>query len=124
MKNIILVGIGGFAGSVCRYLISLYTIKTMDGAIPYGTLFVNLTGSLLIGLIAGLFARSNYQSLQLILITGFCGGFTTFSTFSLEGLKMLETSRYLLYAGYVGISIVGGLALCFLGFFVSIKTMN
>lgn len=121
MKNVLLVGLGGFVGSAFRYLISLYALKSFPGPLPLGTLFVNLVGSFLIGLLAGLMVKSNYEPLQLVLLTGFCGGFTTFSTFSLEGLKMLESYRYLYYGGYVGLSVVGGLALCFLGFFLAQK---
>lgn len=124
MKNILLVGLGGFAGSVCRYLISVYSMKTFASALPIGTLFVNLGGSLLIGLLAGAMIKSEYSSLQLLLLTGFCGGFTTFSTFSIEGMKLLENARYGYYTGYVVLSVIGGLVLCMAGFWLAQKMQN
>lgn len=120
MKNILLVGIGGFMGSVARYLIGVYSIKYFSNAL-IGTFTVNLAGSFLIGLLAGFLAKPHYQPYQLILITGFCGGFTTFSTFSMEGLKLLRGSFHLQYIGYTAASIAGGLTLCFLGVWVAQK---
>lgn len=121
MKNVLLVGLGGFVGSIFRYLTGMYALKLVPSVFPWGTLMVNLTGSLLIGLLAGLFTKSTYQTYQLLLITGFCGGFTTFSTFSLEGLKLLRSAHYLEYFSYAAASVAGGLGLCFLGFLVSQK---
>ncbi|MFY0605074.1 MAG: fluoride efflux transporter CrcB [Cyclobacteriaceae bacterium] len=121
MKQLLLVGIGGFSGSILRYLMGLYSVKLLDSSFPYGTLSVNLIGSLLIGLLAGSLIKTESQSLQLLMITGFCGGFTTFSAFSLEGLKMIKEAQYFHYAGYIGISILGGLLLCLIGFWLAQK---
>jgi len=124
MKDILLVGIGGFAGSVCRYLVGLSYLKAVGAGFPYGTLTVNLVGSLLIGFLAGSLLKMENNTLQLFMLTGFCGGFTTFSSFSLEGLKMLRGSQYLEYAGYVGFSVFGGILLCFLGIWVGQKLFS
>lgn len=119
MKNILLVGIGGFIGSVARYLLGLASQSWFQGVYPLGTLTVNLVGSLLIGILAGYLIKSHHITAQLILITGFCGGFTTFSTFSLEGLKILQNGAIGLYIAYALASLIGGLGLCLLGFWLT-----
>lgn len=121
IKDLLLVGLGGFAGSVSRYLVGLYTLKITSSLFPYATLGVNLAGSLLIGLLAGILIKSTYQPYQLFLLTGFCGGFTTFSTFSLDGVKLLRTELYTYYLVYTATSIIGGLLLCVLGLWVAQK---
>lgn len=119
MKEILFVGIGGFIGSISRYSIGLLTAKQFGTVFLNGTLFVNLLGSLLIGILAGYFAKSQQSSMtSLILITGFCGGFTTFSTFSLDNLRLLKEQMYLSFALYGVGSVVGGLVLCTLGYWI------
>lgn len=124
MKHLLLVGFGGFAGSICRYLMSIYALRLFPFQILTGTLLVNLLGSLLIGLISGSLLKPATQPYQLLLITGFCGGFTTFSSFSLEGLKMLKAAQYGLYAGYTTLSVVGGLLLCLAGVWLAHKMIG
>lgn len=124
IKELLLVGFGGFAGSISRYLVGLYALRVSASNFPYGTLSVNLLGSLLIGLFAGFFAKSLGQSSQLVLMTGFCGGFTTFSTFSLEGVRLLRSALYGQYIGYIVASILGGLVLCFLGLWIAQKLVS
>ena len=82
MKEILMVGLGGFAGSVCRYLISVAMLPLIpqDG-IPWHTLLVNVVGSLLIGFLLAAEVQGHWHSLGVV---GFCGGFTTFSTFSFK----------------------------------------
>ena len=123
MKNILLVGLGGFAGSICRYMVTVYSLKFLASNFPYGTLIVNLVGSVLIGLLAGALLKMNNQFYQLLLITGFCGGFTTFSSFSIEGLRLLKEAQYYQYVSYVTVSVFGGLVLCLLGVWIAQKLL-
>ena len=86
IKDIILVGTGSFLGGIARYLVSL-GMNGMGSAFPWATMTANIVGCLLIGLLWAAFNRLNASSqLNLLLIVGFCGGFTTFSTFSKESL--------------------------------------
>lgn len=102
--NFLFVALGGALGAVCRYGLSLVTVK-MD--FPLMTFITNLLGAFIIGLIAGTAARKNVSSgLVLFLKTGFCGSFTTFSTFSLEAFTLLQKGAYLTAAVYVVLSLV------------------
>ena len=106
LRNIFLVALGGAIGSVCRYLIS----KLSVGTFPWGTLTVNILGSLLIGLLTGLMLRDSVSpEMKLLLVTGFCGGFTTFSTFANESFGMMKAGDVLQMALYVGVSVVIGI---------------
>lgn len=117
IKDIILVGIGSGIGGICRYLISLAMNHGCNG-FPWGTFTVNVAGCLLIGILWG--ATSRFQNLSpsfsLFLMVGFCGGFTTFSTFSKEGLTMLQANNYLLFSLYAIGSVVLGVMAVALGY--------
>jgi CrcB protein len=118
MKEFIIVGFGGFSGSVLRYLVQKLYITHTTSAFPWSTLIVNLAGSLFIGVIYGLAERYNLFTLEwrLFLATGFCGGFTTFSAFSNDGLILLRDGNYLYFLVYVFTSVIIGLLLAFLGY--------
>ncbi len=106
LGNILLVAAGGAVGSVCRYLLSSVHVALF----PWGTLTVNVLGSLLIGLLAGLSGRGILSpELKLLLVTGFCGGFTTFSTFANESFGMMKAGEVLTAAVYVGVSVSVGI---------------
>jgi|SRR5690625_367584 len=121
-KSILLVGIGGFFGSILRYLISYYLgVKTLS-AIPYGTLTVNVLGSFFLGVIIGFtWQDSTTTGTRLFLATGFCGGFTTFSTFSYEFFLMLQDGH--IHAGmlYMFFSVVSGLLAVWCGYLLMIR---
>lgn len=110
MINVLFVGLGGALGAACRYLISLIPLK---GDFPFLTLLTNLLGAVLIGIVVGIAGSNEKISKQGVLFfkTGVCGGFTTFSTFSLEGFTLLEGGKYLLGTAYIVASVV----LCLLG---------
>ena len=84
VRNLLLVALGGGLGSVCRYLVS----RMVESSFPWGTFAVNILGSLLIGLLVALVGKGIVSNeIKLLLVTGFCGGFTTFSTFANESAK-------------------------------------
>ena len=119
IRNIIAVGAGSFIGGIARYLVSL-AMKGISKGFPWGTLLVNLLGCLTIGLLWGFLSRNASESTSwgLFLTVGLCGGFTTFSTFSKEALTMLQTGQIWGFASYIAISILAGIALVALGYYI------
>lgn len=110
MKPFLLVALGGGAGAVCRYALTLLPIS---GRFPFATLIANVLGALIIGFLAGCAIQldSFPANLNLLLKTGFCGGFTTFSTFSLETVTLWQQHRFWTACGNAILS----LAVCFAG---------
>ena len=119
IKNILAVGAGSFIGGAARYLVSL-AMKGIGKGFPWATLAVNLAGCLMIGLLWGLLSRNAAEktSWGLFLTVGLCGGFTTFSTFSKEALAMLQTGQIWGFASYIAISVLAGIALVALGYYI------
>ena len=113
MDKFLWVGLGGAIGSIFRYTLSLLPIKS---SFPVLTLITNLLGAFIIGVVVGLFEKQYLSSqIHLFLKTGLCGGFTTFSTFSLETLTLLETDMIFIAIVYVFISIEGCIVGVYLG---------
>ncbi|HAB27745.1 MULTISPECIES: fluoride efflux transporter CrcB [Xanthomarina] len=119
MKQLLLVFIGGGIGSVLRYVLGKY-LNSYQTGIPYGTFIANILGSLLIGIILGLAAKNNSisQNHTLLLATGFCGGFTTFSAFAYENHIFLKAGDFTSFAMYTIASFVVGFLAVFLGMFL------
>ena len=119
IRNIIAVGAGSFIGGIARYIVSL-AMKGISKGFPWATLLVNLLGCLIIGLLWGFLNRNASESTSwgLFLTVGLCGGFTTFSTFSKEALTMLQTGQIWGFASYIAISILAGIALVALGYYL------
>ena len=117
IRDIVIVGIGSGIGGICRYLISLAMNHAGNG-FPWGTFAVNVAGCLLIGILWGVTSRFQNvsPSLSLFLMVGFCGGFTTFSTFSKEGLTILQANNYILFSLYAIGSVVLGIMAVALGY--------
>jgi CrcB protein len=111
IRNILLVGIGGGMGSIARYLCQRWFAFNHPAHFPWGTFAVNITGCLLIGIFWGLSFKSfsGNESWKLFLMTGICGGFTTFSAFTLEGIGLLREERLGLFFFYVIGSVTLGL---------------
>ena len=116
-RNVLLVAIGSMVGGVARYLCALGLARSTTGAFPYGTFAVNVVGCLLIGLVYGCAERFEWFSpdLRLFLATGFCGGFTTFSSFAYENIELLQDKDYLTFAAYSCLSFILGLGAAYVG---------
>ena len=112
----LMVALGGALGSVGRYAVSLAFDRFL--AFPFGTLVANVLGSLLIGICAGFFDLDQKRPVALFLMVGFCGGFTTFSTFSLNTLALLQQHAWLKAGGNMLLSIVLCLFGTWLGFMI------
>lgn len=112
MKQVMAVAAGGAMGSVLRYVAQ----KNLNASFPIGTLIVNITGCFLAGILWALLAKASNDTLSLLLMTGFCGGFTTLSAFSVDGVQMLTTGCWLAFFLYTTGSIAGGMLATFFGY--------
>jgi CrcB protein len=116
MRLIIAIGIGSCLGGISRYLLAQFIQNKFLTTFPYGTLAVNLLGCFLIGIIFGLSERGNFSMVwRLFLVTGFLGGFTTFSSFSNETVGMLRDGQIWSAFTYISISVLVGLLATFTG---------
>jgi CrcB protein len=120
MRQLFLVFIGGGFGSVLRYIISRY-LNNSESNFPLGTFTANILGSLLIGIIIGFAAKNNTltQNQTLLLATGFCGGFTTFSTFAYENHVLFKSGDFTSFALYTFASFVIAFLAVFAGIYLS-----
>ncbi len=110
-KALLFVGLGGGIGSVFRYLASVLTQKYVQSAFPWATFIVNVLGCLIIGLLIGILAKQEAENttVKWLFVTGFCGGFTTFSTFALENIKLFQSGNTLLALLYIALSVLLGI---------------
>ncbi|MDM9630853.1 fluoride efflux transporter CrcB [Robiginitalea aurantiaca] len=120
MKHLLLIFLGGGTGSALRYLISGY-LNSSESQFYFGTFLVNILGCLLLGFLVGLSLKENSVSgeVMLLLGVGFCGGFTTFSTFGMEMFTLLREENYAMFFRYTGGSLIIGLLSTALGFWLS-----
>jgi fluoride exporter len=121
LKTLLLVGTGGFLGSISRFLASRYIQVTLPQAFPLGTFLVNISGCFLIGIIYGFSERSALLTpgWKMFLAVGFCGGFTTFSTFANENLALLRDGAFFYFVLYTGLSVLLGITATFLGVLIT-----
>ena len=120
MKSFLLVFLGGGLGSSLRYLVSI-TMNQYSKVLPFGTFTVNMLGCLLIGLILGYAQRENTltSNQTLLLATGFCGGFTTFSAFANENLELIKNGELFNFSVYTIGSVLIGILAVFIGFYLT-----
>lgn len=121
MSALFWIGIGGALGAISRYLMAAGVFKWMDKAFPYGTLSVNLLGSFAIGvayvyLVHQQWGEEHHKQLAMV---GFLGAFTTFSTFSLESIALMQQERWLAAISYISVSLVGCLLATLAGMWLS-----
>ncbi len=117
VRTLLIVALGGGIGSAFRYLTFIFVGRYFSGHFPLATFLTNVIGCFLIGLLMGYFAKNQLEDSQLkwLLVTGFCGGYTTFSTFGYENVNLIQTQQYATAFAYTALSILAGLAAVWLG---------
>lgn len=111
LQALLAVALGGAAGSVARFVVGVWSTRAFGAGFPWGTLVINVVGSFLIGAFVELFALhwDAPQPMRVFLVVGICGGFTTFSTFSLDAYVLIERGQYGLAAAYMLASVIGSI---------------
>lgn len=117
IRTLLIVGAGGFIGSIMRYLVQFFVEKGLSSTFPWGTLIANIAGSLIIGMVFGLAEKGNLLSAEwrIFLAVGICGGFTTFSSFAYNNLNMIKEQAYGQLFLNVGGSLILGIFAVYLG---------
>jgi fluoride exporter len=117
LRNLLIVGSGGFIGSALRYLVQLHFEKLMSSSFPAGTLLVNIVGSFILGMIYAIAEKGDLMSPEwrMFLAVGICGGFTTFSTFSLDNINLIKDNSLYYLLLYTGGSVISGILAIYLG---------
>jgi crcB protein len=121
VKVLIIIGTGSFLGGIARFLTSRFIQNTIVSAFPFGTFIVNVVGCFLIGLFYGISDRGNLMGVEwrMFLTVGFCGGFTTFSTFANENVALLKDGNIFYFALYTGSSVFCGILATYLGVLIT-----
>ena len=121
LKTILYIALGGAIGSVFRYLTIVLVSKYWPENFPLATLIANITGCFLIGLFFGFLAKNQLQdsNLKWFLVTGLCGGYTTFSAFGMENYNLLQNNNSLLAFAYIALSVILGIFAVWFGLWVS-----
>lgn len=116
--SIITIFLGGGLGALSRHFFSLGIQKILSVPSFWSILFINLLGCLCIGFLTGLFTRPPHYSIKLLLITGFLGAFTTYSTFMLDIVLLIQKNQFITALSYFSLHIIGGFLLCFIGLMI------
>ena len=121
LKSLLLVGSGGFIGSALRYLVQVNAEKILNSTFPLGTMIVNITGSFVIGVVYAFAEKGNLMSPEwrIFLAVGICGGFTTFSTFTMDNLNLVKDNSLFQLLLYTGGSLFIGILAVYLGILIT-----
>lgn len=117
IRTLLIAGTGGFIGTILRYLVQILSERLTQSTFPVGTMIVNIAGSFLIGMVFAFAEKGNLMGpdWRIFLAVGVCGGFTTFSTFSMDSLNLLKDNSLFQFLLYAAGSMVLGLAAVYLG---------